>query len=238
MQNDVDNLIEAFGSQDKNGVEEIIDEFTKENAETDKEASQTNIFEDKQKNEMDYDNRMLNKNAPSGEHRVIDKLDEINKESEEKVNKLFEYLEAVTEELDKTEKLTNNIKPYLEKHKDFMEYFSEHFPKVVIKDNYEYFKNIVSITSEIENSISAIRSNIFNAMDTLQFQDITRQKIERVIGVIKALQEYLNSWFDSSSYDDKPRARTAHTIVDEKDKNKVDESVEDIIKQMQEKGEI
>ncbi len=239
-QSDIDSLIEEFSKAEKGSIEDIIDEFTQESSE--KELLKKESEEDEQTNLKDDSNgsgqeKIKGVRLPENEHRVIDKLDEINRESEEKVNKLFEYLETITDELDKTEKLIQEIKPYMEKHKEFMDFFVEHFPKTVVKNNYEYFKNIIDITKDIENSVSVIRDSVFDAMDTLQFQDITRQKIERVISVIKALHDYLNMWFDSS-YEDKPRARVAHTIVDEKEKGKIDQDVEDIIKQMQEKGEI
>ncbi len=239
-QSDIDSLIEEFSKAEKGSIEDIIDEFAQESSK--EELSRKDSKENEQTNLKDDGNGLSQEKIegvrlPENEHRVIDKLDEINKESEEKVNKLFEYLETITDELDKTEKLIKEIKPYMEKHKEFMDFFVEHFPKTVVKNNYEYFKNIIDITKDIENSVSVIRNNVFDAMDTLQFQDITRQKIERVISVIKALHDYLNMWFDSS-YDDKPRARVAHTIVDEKEKDKIDQDVEDIIKQMQEKGEI
>jgi len=239
-QSDIDSLIEEFGKAEKGSVEDIIDKFTEESSEDEllvkesKENKQTGLQDDG--NGLGQE-QIKGVRLPENEHKVIDKLDEINKESEEKVNKLFEYLETITEELDKTEKLISDIKPYMEKHREFMDFFVEHFPKTVVRNNYEYFKNIIDITKDIENSVSVIRENVFDAMDTLQFQDITRQKIERVISVIKALHDYLNMWFDSS-YDDKPRARVAHTIVDEKEKDKIDQDVENIIKQMQEKGEI
>ncbi len=234
-QSDIDSLIAEFNKNDKDSIENIIDEFTQENIQENPKAPENETTELKDENEEQE--KLKGVRLPDNEHRVIDKLDEINKESEEKVNKLFEYLETVTEKLDETEQLINDIKPYLNKHKEFMEFFVEHFPKTVVKNNYEYFKKIIDITNKMENNISSIRNNIFDAMDTLQFQDITRQKIERVISVIKALHDYLNMWFDSS-YDDKPRARVAHTIVDEKHKEEIDKDVDDIIKQMQEKGEI
>ncbi len=239
-QSDIDSLIAEFNKSDKNNIEDIIEEFTQSSVSEknmkDNADKQIDINDTKDGNGTGQE-QLQGIRLPDEEHRVIDKLDEINKESEEKVNKLFEYLERITEELDKTESLINNIKPYMEKHKEFMDFFVEHFPKTVVKSNYEYFQNIMEITCNIENSIAIIKDNVFDAMDTLQFQDITRQKIERVISVIKALHDYLNMWFDSS-YEDKPRARVAHTIVNEKEKDKIDQNVEEIIKQMQEKGEI
>jgi hypothetical protein len=48
-------------------------------------------------------------------------------------------------------------------------------------------------------------------MDIMQYQDIHRQKIERVIGVMRALSKYMNSLFDSD-IDDQKRATTANHI--------------------------
>ncbi len=247
-QNEIDDLIAEFGKQEKNGVNKAIDEFSEDETQLDKELEkklEDIVQESKEQVEQvenDKDDESQEKltgvRFEEKEHKVIDKLDEINKESEDKVNKLFEKLEAINEELDQTEKYIQDIKPFLDKHKEFMSFFVEHFPKTAVKNNYEYFKNIVSIIDNIENSISNIRDNTFDAMDILQFQDITRQKIERVMSVIKALHDYLNNWFSSSSYDNTPRARVAHTIIDENEKDKVDQEVEDIIKQMQEKGDL
>jgi chemotaxis regulatin CheY-phosphate phosphatase CheZ len=245
-QNDIDDLIAEFNKTDENGVNKVIEEFSKdeESLESENKAledlaeSIAKDTSDKTDENDESSEKLQGVRFDEKEHKVIDKLDEINKESEDKVNKLFEKLEAINEELDQTEKLIQDIKPFLDKHKEFMDFFVEHFPKTAVKNNYEYFKNIINIISSVENNIGAIRNNTFDAMDILQFQDITRQKIERVMSVIKALHNYLNNWFSSSSYEDVPRARVAHTIVDEKDKESVDQEVDDIIKQMQEKGEI
>jgi len=68
-------------------------------------------------------------------------------------------------------------------------------------------------------------------VDILQFQDINRQKVERVISVIKALHDYLDNWFASDN-ENAHRARIAHTIVNDSEKQRIDQEVEEIIKQM------
>ncbi len=236
-QSEIDALLEELSKKDSEELSSIMDSYE----EKDESEIQDKAMEHKPE-ESDFSGgdveteKLEGVRLPPKEHRVIDRLDEINKESEEKVNKLFEKLEAISSEVDEVEQLIENIKPYVNKHKEFMDFFVEHFPKSSIKKNYEYFKNIIDILNEIENRVNTIRDNTFDAMDILQFQDITRQKIERVISVIKALHEYLNSWF-ASDYERTPRARVAHTIVDESEKDKVDQEVEEIIKQMQ-RGEI
>ena len=233
-QSEIDALIADFQQEKDDSVEDIIDEFVEKKEE---EIEEKAMPPKKEKTEDEEEaEKLRGVRLPPQEHRVIDRLDEINKESEEKVNKLFERLETISAEVDEIENLIETIKPYVNKHKEFMDFFVEHFPKTSVKNNYEYFKNIINIINSIEEKINIVRDNTFEAMDILQFQDITRQKIERVIAVIKALHDYLNSWF-ASSFEDRPRARVAHTIVDEDDKEKIDQEVDEIIKQMQ-RGEV
>lgn len=236
-QSEIDALLEEFSKKDSEELSSVMDSYE----EKDESDIEDKAMEHKTDGGGSFGGeieaeKLEGVRLPPKEHRVIDRLDEINKESEEKVNKLFEKLEAISSEVDEVEELIERIKPYVNKHKEFMDFFVEHFPKSSIKKNYEYFKNIINILNEIETKVNTIRDNTFDAMDILQFQDITRQKIERVISVIKALHEYLNSWF-ASDYEKTPRARVAHTIVDESEKDKVDQEVEEIIKQMQ-RGEI
>ncbi len=237
-QSEIDALLAEFSKKDSSELDSIMDSYEeKEESEIENKAMTHKSEGSESLGEGDVEaEKLKGVRLPPKEHRVIDRLDEINRESEEKVNKLFGKLESISAEVDEVENLIEDIKPYVNKHKEFMDFFVEHFPKTSIKKNYEYFKNIVNILNEIETKVNSIRDNTFDAMDILQFQDITRQKIERVISVIKALHDYLNNWF-ASDYESVPRARVAHTIVEEHEKEKVDQEVEEIIKQMQ-RGEI
>ncbi len=237
-QSEIDALLAELNKKDSSELDSIIENYEeKDENEIEDKAMEYKGDKNDFSSEGDVESeRLRGERLPLKEHRVIDRLDEINKESEEKVNRLFEKLENISAEVDEVENLIENIKPFVNKHKEFMDFFVEHFPKTSIKKNYEYFKNIVNILNEIEGKVNSIRDDTFDAMDILQFQDITRQKIERVISVIKALHDYLNSWF-ASDYESVPRARVAHTIVDEGEKEEIDEEVEKIIKQMQ-RGEI
>ncbi len=233
-QNEVDALLAELSKKENEELDSLIDDYV-EKVESD---IKDKAVEHKRAETRvdDGEEKLKGVRLPPKEHKVIDRLDEINRESEEKVNKLFEKLEAISADVDEVEDLIGSIKPFVNKHKEFMDFFVKYFPKTSIKKNFEYFKNIINLLNEIEDRVNSIRDNTFEAMDILQFQDITRQKIERVISVIKALHDYLNNWF-ASDYESVPRARVAHTIVDDSEKEKIDQEVEEIIKQMQ-RGEI
>ncbi len=51
------------------------------------------------------------------------------------------------------------------------------------------------VKAKINEKLNEINDLLFSAINHLQFQDITRQKIERVIVALKKLNDYLNEWF-------------------------------------------
>ena len=54
--------------------------------------------------------------------------------------------------------------------------------------------------------------NIMSVMDIMQYQDIHRQKIERVINVMRALSRYMNTLFEGK-VDDSKRVSSAQHIA-------------------------
>lgn len=229
-QDEIDKLLESFNANKKEDIENVLDKFEQSH---DKITSSQNLT-DAVSNETENTEHLIGKIFPNEDHRVVDKLDEITKESEEKVNQLFELLENAVKKIDTMDTQLKNLKPYLDEHKEFMDMFVSAFPKASVKNNYEYFLNVLKSFNEIQSTHNELREYIFDAMDLLQFQDITRQKIEKVISVIQALHEYLNNWFAS---DKKNRTRVAKTIVDESIKSQIDQEVDDIVNSFR-KGEL
>ncbi len=234
IQDDIDKLLESFNSAKKEDIENVLDEFEKQNTQT-LDISDTNIKEETEVQIEEPENieHLTGKVYPPQDHRVVDKLDEITRESEEKVNQLFELLENAVKKIDAMDAKLKKIKPYLDEHKKFMDMFINAFPKASVKKNYEYFSNVLKIFDEIQVTHEELKNYIFDSMDLLQFQDITRQKIEKVISVIQALHEYLNNWFASGK---KIRARVAKTIVNESQKEQIDKEVDEIVNKFN-KGE-
>jgi chemotaxis regulatin CheY-phosphate phosphatase CheZ len=231
-QDEIDKLLSSFNSAKKEDIEDMLDKFEQNNT----QMLEPKIEEDPKIREKEPENQehLQGKLYPEEDHRVVDKLDEITKESEEKANQLFELLENAVNRIDAMDAELKKVKPYLDEHKKFMDLFVSAFPKASVKKNYEYFFNVLKIFDEIQKTHEELKNYIFDSMDLLQFQDITRQKIEKVISVIQALHEYLNNWFASGS---KVRARVAKTIVDESKKPQIDQEVDDIVNSFQ-KGEI
>jgi chemotaxis regulatin CheY-phosphate phosphatase CheZ len=231
-QDEIDKLLSSFNSAKKEDIEDMLDKFEQNNTQMlePKTEEEPKIKEKEPENQE----RLQGKLYPEEDHRVVDKLDEITKESEEKVNQLFELLENAVSRIDAMDAELKKVKPYLDEHKKFMDLFVSAFPKASVNKNYEYFSNVLKIFDEIQKTHEELKNYIFDSMDLLQFQDITRQKIEKVISVIQALHKYLNNWFASGS---KVRARVAKTIADESQKPQIDQEVDDIVNSFQ-RGEI
>ena len=51
------------------------------------------------------------------------------------------------------------------------------------------------VKDKLNGKLNELNDLLFSAINHLQFQDITRQKIERVIVALKKLNDYLNEWF-------------------------------------------
>ncbi len=187
-QDEIDKLLSSFNSAKKEDIEQILDKFEQKNTQNIQISHQEEFplsLEEPENTE-----HLTGKVYPQEDHRVVDKLDEITKESEEKVNQLFELLENAVSKIDAMDAELKTIKPYLDEHKKFMDLFVSAFPKASVKQNYEYFSNVLKIFDEIQKTHEELKNYIFDSMDLLQFQDIARQKIEKVISVIQALHVF------------------------------------------------
>lgn len=167
---------------------------------------------------------------PSSENKVVHQLDDVTKESEEKATQLFDMLDAISsismdvqEELTATKESINSISRLLEK-------LTVKFPDMEIFAN-ELNKSQTSI-SAIDSSLSKIEEvngYVMEAMDTMQYQDIHRQKIERVVNIMRTLSNYMNKLFEGRIDDDKRVSSAKHIHGDENDNLVEDDDIEALI---------
>jgi len=64
---------------------------------------------------------------------------------------------------------------------------------------------------EAVEMLQSADTQILGAMDTMQYQDIHRQKIERVINIMRALSRYMSALFEGNIEDEK-RVKSARHI--------------------------
>ena len=66
-------------------------------------------------------------------------------------------------------------------------------------------------------------------MDVMQYQDIHRQKIERVINIMRSLSNYMNKLFEGKVDDDKRVSSAKHIHGDENEDLADEDDIEALI---------
>ena len=145
--------------------------------------------------------------------KVVHQLDEVTRDSEKKAGEIFDKLELMTNHL------TNSI--------NVVTQLEELFQKSRVKDKKKYLK----LLNELKDNSFSSQDEILNIMDIMQYQDIHRQKIERVINIIRALNNYMNSLFSSNIKDEERVSSAQYIAGDNKDDVLSDEEIEEMMKQ-------
>ncbi|MCF6309921.1 MAG: chemotaxis protein [Sulfurimonas sp.] len=145
------------------------------------------------------------------EHKMVHQLDDVTKESEEKATEIFDIIEGISNDLMENEENENKVMEVLNSNIELFTTLSAKFPDVeAFKTQLE--KNSSAQIKVIESleTLQTSGDSIMSVMDIMQYQDIHRQKIERVINVMRALSTYMNSLFEGKIDDDKRVSSAQH----------------------------
>ena len=113
---------------------------------------------------------------------------------------LLPPIDALIAEADGNEPLYDRI---------YNDYLNEKFPNVEsFSEALELNNQAKKSSKEIVGNLQSGQDEVMMAMDAMQYQDIHRQKIERVINVMRALSRYMSSLFEGK-IDDKKRVSSA-----------------------------
>jgi len=160
---------------------------------------------------------------PTDDNKMVHQLDDVTKESEEKASEIFDIIEALSNDAMDAEEEANKISEVFTQNIEKLTTLTEHFPQV------STFKEMLQINVEtkekIESQIEMLQNNqdqIMTIMDIMQYQDIHRQKIERVINVMRALSTYMNDLFAGKKDDSKRVASAKHIAGDSHNEDVVD----------------
>lgn len=162
---------------------------------------------------------------PTSEHRVVHQLDEVTKESEEKSSQIFDILEAISNDAMEAEEISTQVKTDLESLKETFMRLRDQFPAMkTFPTQIERCDNVLERVQQTIHIAQNTNDQVMVAMDVMQYQDINRQKIERVINVMRALTRYMNSLFESQIADESRVSSAVHIpgdatedVVDEED---------------------
>lgn len=167
---------------------------------------------------------------PTEDHKVVHQLDEVTKDTEVKGTQIFDQLEIMGDGAGKIQKQAKNLKKYLETQEELFSKLCAAFPHIQSFQNaLESTQSVKDNIKEILNASDEINDASMQAMDLMQYQDIHRQKIERVINVMRALAQYMNSLFEGKIDDSKRVSSAVFIAGDNKDDVANEEDIEALI---------
>lgn len=195
--------IDGISEDDDLSTDENIDNIlagidgVTEDAPAKVEASNGNTNDETMENQIEQGRYPL---PVEKEHQVVNQLNEVAEDSEEKASQIFDVLSFILDENSEVEKQNKNMKVFIEKQVELLESLGNKFPNITLfKENLELSKAALESSKELGKRVNSENNKVFEAMELMQYHDINRQKIERVMSVIKKLSTYLNGIFEDDS---------------------------------------
>ncbi len=158
------------------------------------------------------DEEVLTPPPATKEHQVVHQLDDVTRDSEEKASEIFDALDVVMNDIDGALAAIEKIDAISNGFEEMFATLMQKFPNVKrFESAAADAKQLRELSSEVTDMLQSANDQILGAMDTMQYQDIHRQKIERVINIMRALSRYMSALFEGSIEDEK-RVKSARHI--------------------------
>ena len=189
-----DEVAELDNLEDEEPTPEVVKEFNGQAAESTYRASSSGSWPPP---------------PPDDDHKVVHQLDDVTKESEEKASEIFDIIEAIGNDMMEKEESVSFCIETFESNVKLFTNLSEKFPHIhTFQSAKEQNEEALEKIQEVLDSLQESGNSLMNVMDIMQYQDIHRQKIERVINVMRALSNYMNELF-AGKIDDEKRVGSA-----------------------------
>jgi hypothetical protein len=129
--------------------------------------------------------------------KVVNQLSQVANDSEEKVSQIFDVLSLALDNNNELRTSIKNMETFITSQTSLLESLNNKFPNINVFAEHLNNSNVVSDSlNDLKLQINEEDAKIFQAMELMQFNDINRQKIERVMSVIRKLSMYLNNLFE------------------------------------------
>ena len=217
-----DNSIDEDVTEDS--AEEVVEDIDDMDAFAD-------VLENAEEEKDDDDEKIVPPPADN-KHKVVAQLDEVTRESEEKATQILDIMDEISSNTEKNLKSLEDALEFLNKHKTLCEKLHSKFPHIkTFEKELELIEGMIQKINEAIEVNKETSDKIFMAMDIMQYQDIHRQKIERVINIMRALIKYMNKLFEGSVEDEKRVQSARHIHGDENEEVLSDEDIEALLDQ-------
>ncbi len=149
------------------------------------------------------------------ENKMVHQLDDVTKESEEKASEIFDIIDGISNDLMEKEETLSEIVKVLNANVDLFTTLSTKFPDIeTFKTQLKINEDALEKSSEVIESLQNSGDAIMSVMDIMQYQDIHRQKIERVVNVMRSLSRYMSTLFEGKIEDEKRVSSATHIVGD------------------------
>lgn len=201
---DIEKLLNEIESVSSNKIvdeEPILDSVQFEDEKEDESLSEKKFDRSEDEIVKDWTSSKINEGVfplpAEKDTKVVNQLSQVANDSEEKVSQIFDVLSLTLDNNNELRSSLKDIESFISAQSSLLISLNNKFPNIKIFD--EHLLNANKISNVLKNSkelINSEDSQIFQAMELMQFNDINRQKIERVMSVIRKLSLYLNNLFE------------------------------------------
>lgn len=204
--------LDALMAGELDGLDDISSESVTEKAQEEELPSQDDIdMEEEYKSYRPDSKKSWPPPPPTDDHKVVNQLDDVTRDSEVKATELLEKIETIMDFFGTASKGAKSVKATMKNQVELFTTLSEKFPNVqAFKTSLEECQGALDKIDEIMDNLAMGEDEAMMAMDAMQYQDIHRQKIERVINVMRALSKYMNSLFEGRIDDEKRVSSAVH----------------------------
>jgi len=148
--------------------------------------------------------------------KVVNQLSQVANDSEEKAVQILDTLSYIMDDNEEIKKHLTKFDTFLESQASLLETLSSKFPNVEeFSTNLNLVKELQSEPKELIDKLNVENNELFATMELMQFHDINRQKIERVMSIIRKLSTYLNDVFEDDENNIKSAPVAKHIHGDE-----------------------
>lgn len=186
-----------------NSIEGLTEETTVEETTAEEVPVETKTQSSSKEPEDNLDHKINSGVFPfpvEEDTKVVNQLSAVASDSEEKATKIFDVLSNI---LDYNNAIQNDIhalSSFNEKQIAMLSSLSQKFPNInAFQQNLDQANEMAAYINDANEKINDGSTEIFQAMELMQYHDINRQKIERVMSVIRKLSTYLNNLFEDEN---------------------------------------
>ena len=129
--------------------------------------------------------------APDQNGQVISEIDAVTAVTERETNKVMDQLDLISQLVSKQQDLITKV----------------------MQQPDAQLAGVQQALHEIMSSGKTIQDKVYEAMDLMQFQDITRQKLERIVFHLRQIHDYIIELLGTGLKSEGERANISRTIA-------------------------